>query len=99
MAAHLSGKDTSHLPDMQFWSSSNGARPWEELLANPGDEGQLKRLKPATYPTKPLASEDFVKKSLSDLAARHAPASDRKKPGSSLGFLSRTKAGVCAVGG
>jgi len=51
------------------------------LLASPGDEGQHKRLKSATYSGKPLGSEDFVKKALSDLAARHAPDLDRKKPG------------------
>lgn len=95
----LSGKDTSHLLDMQFWSSSGGARHWEDLLASPGDEGQLKRLKSATYSGKPLGSEDFVKKALSDLAARHAPDLDRKEQGSSLGFPSRAKAGVWAVGG
>jgi len=98
-AVHLSGKDTSHLLDIQFWSSSGGARHWEELLANPGDEGQHKRLKSATYSDKPLGSEDFVKKALSDLAARHAPDLDRKKPGSLLGFPNRAKAGVWAVGG
>ena len=98
-AAHLSGKDTPHLLDMQFWSSSGGARHWKELLASPGDERQLKRLKLATYSGKPLGSEDFVKKALSDLAARHTPDLDRKKPGSSLGFPGRAKAGVWAVGG
>jgi len=49
-AAHLSGKDTSHLLDMQFWSYSGGARHWEELLASPGDEGQIKRLKSRHIP-------------------------------------------------
>jgi len=98
-AAHLSGKDTSHFLDMQFWSASGGAKPWEELLASPGDEGQLKRLKSATYSGKPLGSEDFVKKVLSDLAARHAPELDRKEPGSSLEFPGRAKAGIWAVGG
>ena len=47
--AHLSGKDTSHLLDMQFWSASGGAKHWEELLTSPGDLGHLKRLKPVTY--------------------------------------------------
>ena len=84
---------------MQFWSSSGGARHWEELLASLGGEGPLKRLKSAKYSGKPFGSEDFVKKALSDLAARHAPDLDRKEPGSLLGFPGRAKAGVWAGGG
>ena len=80
--AHLSGKDTSHLLHMQFWSASGGAMYWQELLASPGDEGQIKRLKSATYSGKPLGSKDFVEKALSELGARNAPEVARKEPGS-----------------
>ena len=97
--AHLSGKDTSHLLDMQFWSASGGAKHWEELLVVPGDEGQLKRLKSATYSGKPLGSKDFVEKVLSELAARHAPEMARKEPGRALGVPEGTNAGICVAGG
>ena len=97
--AHLSGKDTSHLLDMQFWSASGGARHWAELLASPGDEGQLKRLKLATYSGKPLGSKDFVEKVLSEFSARHALEIDRKEPGTELGLPEGARAGIWAVGG
>jgi putative transposase len=97
--AHLSGKDTSHLLDMQFWSASGGAKHWEELLASPGDEGQLKRLKSATYSGKPLGSEAFAEKVLNELAARHAPEIDRKAPGMAFGSPAGAMAEIFAVGG
>lgn len=68
--AHLSGKDTSHLPDMQFWSTLGWAQFWEELLASLRDEGQLKPSKPATHSGKLLRSADSVKKLLSDWEGR-----------------------------
>ena len=97
--AHLSGKDTSHLLDMQFWSASGGAKRWEELLTSPGDEGQLKRLKSATYSGKPLGSKDFVEKVLNELAARNAPEIARKEPGTELGLPEGTHTGIWAAGG
>ena len=97
--AHLSGKDTSHLLDMQFWGASGGAKHWEELLVVPGDEGQLKRLKSATYSGKPLGSKDFVEKVLIELAARHTPEIARKEPETALGLPEGANAGIWAVGG
>ena len=75
------------------------ARHWAELLASPGDEGQLKRLKSATYSGKPLGSKDFVKKVLNELAAGNAPEIARKEPGTELGLTEGARAGIWAVGG
>jgi len=83
---------------LKFLGASGGTKHWEELLASPGDERQLKRLKSATYSGKPLGSEDFVKKVRSDLAARDAPQLDRKVQGSSLGFPGGAMAGIWAAG-
>ncbi len=97
--AHLSGKDTSHLLDMQFWSASGGARHWTELPTSPGDEGQLKCLKPATHSGKALGSKDFVEKVFSEFAARNALELAGKEPGTELGFPEGTEAGIWAAGG
>jgi putative transposase len=97
--AHLSGKDTSQLLDMQFWSASGGARHWTELLTSPGDEGQLKRLKSATYSGKPLGSKDFMEKVLNELAARQPQEIARNEPGTELGLPEGAHAGIWAVGG
>ena len=84
---------------MQFWSASGGAKHWEELLTSPEDEGQRTRLKLATYSGKPLGSKDFVKKVLSELAARHAPEMGRKELATALGLPEGAKAGIWADGG
>jgi putative transposase len=58
--AHLSGTDTWHLLDMDFWQESGGAEHWTEMLCDPEEEVQTRRLRRATYSGMPLGTQEFI---------------------------------------
>ena len=62
-AAHLSGKDRTHLLDLDFWCQSGGTERWRDLLTGSIGEAEMKRLRQATYSGTPLGTEEFVAKS------------------------------------
>jgi len=98
-AAHLSGKDSSGVLDMEFWAREGGANQWASLLTVPGEEAEYKRLRMATYAGNPLGSGEFVEKAKSLLAERSARLLGRKAPRSEDGLANASGVGVWGAGG
>ena len=86
-AAHLSGKDRTHLLDMVFWGQSGGVERWTDLLAGSIGEAEMKRLRQATYSGKPLGTEEFVARAKVIGQAQTLEGSVRKMPVQDAGWL------------
>jgi putative transposase len=78
-AAHCDGRDAFELLDMDLWQSSGGIARWGDLLQAATSESGTKRLRSAMYSSKPLGSEEFVRR------ARQAPK-DKLEDGRAGGF-------------
>ncbi len=74
-AAHLSGSDTLHILNQEFWQSAATAAGWREMIGDAEDEQVIHQLRKATYAGKPLGKGGFCNE-FSSQAANGTPSAD-----------------------
>ena len=72
----MSGSDTLHILNQEFWQSAGAAAGWREMIGDAEDEQMIHQLRKATYAGKPLGKVGFCNEFASQ-AANATTSADR----------------------
>jgi putative transposase len=83
-AAHLSGRDSPGLIDLDLWREIPSAMHWADALEIPPTEQDTERLRQSTLAGLPLGESEFVEDLEHAFARRLSPARPGRKPNSAV---------------